>query len=214
VSACHVDSKLSPAPAHPYDVWESEPNDAHCCAHDLGWLSVGDQFVLGGTIRDDGLDPFDGFRLRSSGPCSVRFVLQPLDGVSDLDLCVWDPLLNDFAFCFESGAQLEQGVFNVHSSGAAFHLVVASYIGRSEYRLWISCEPIGLGLNAGEAPPARAPSPKANRFNGYGAASENVALESSLGPLWVVEYDADSDQVDVQPGAWWRAMQADASREQ
>lgn len=200
--ACHRSSKYGHEPVPYYDVWEQEPNDANCCANDLGWIAIGDEFVIGGAIRDDGFDPFDGFHLRSLAPCAVRFALEPLDGVSDLDLCVWDPWLGDFAFCFESGAAIEQGVFNVPSGGASFHLVVASYIGRSEYRLRVRCEPIGLGLNAGEAPAAEADSPKHGRFDAYRPSEEASAAPVDWRPLWLVEYDAASDSLEVRPGAW------------
>lgn len=202
--ACHGESRHVHPPVAPFDVWEQEPNDAHCCANDLGWIGVGDEFVIGGSIRDDNLDPFDGFQLRALGPCSVRFALEPLNGVSDLDLCVWDPLLANFAFCFESSAAVEQGVFNVPNSGAAFHLVVASYIGDSEYRLWVRCEPIGLGLNAGEAPPAESSSPKAGQFDAYRPLEEEPARRAALGPAWMLEYDPQLDQIELRAGAWRR----------
>lgn len=203
VNACHVERVDGGPVALPFDVWEQEPNDSHCCANDVGWVSVGDSFVIGGSIRDDGLDPFDGFRLRNVGPCSIRFALEPLDGVSDLDLCVWDPLLGSFSFCFESANPVEHGVFNVPFGGEDFHLVVASYVGHSEYRLHVRCEPIGFGLVAGDAPGAAGNRLKAGHFAPYGAApSAAPAPRRSAGPLWVLDYDADFEHIELHEGLW------------
>lgn len=203
LSACHVERKDGSHVAFPYDVWEQEPNDSHCCPDNMGWVSVGDSFVIGGSIRDDGLDPFDGFLLRNTGPCSIRFALEPLDGVSDLDLCVWDPLVGDFAFCFETSNAVEQGVFNVPNGGDAFHLVVASYIGRSDYRLHVRCEPIGLGLVAGDAPAATGEHPKAAHFAPYaGAPAQVESPRLRAGPVWVLDHDANFDHVELREGIW------------
>lgn len=203
-SACHVESRGGAPVAFPYDVWEQEPNDTNCCPNNMGWVSVGDAFVIGGAIRDDALDPFDGFLLRNTGPCSIRFTLEPLDGVSDLDLCVWDPLVGDFAFCFESGDSIEQGVFNVPNGGDAFHLVVASYFGRSEYRLHVCCEPIGLGLTAGDAPAAVQGSATAGHFAPYAGSPAPASLPPPrVGPLWVLDHDEHFEHLELREGVWF-----------
>lgn len=210
LAACHAhwddDDHHHPAPY--YDFWELEPNDSHCCPDDLGWVAVGDAFVIGGSIRDDGFDPFDGFELTSVGPCSIRFQLEPLDGVSDLDLCVWDPVLGDFAFCFESSDWIEQGSFNVPFSGSSFHLVVASYAGDSEYRLSVQCVPIGLGLTdqgGGEELGERRAelSSKAQRFGEYGPAEaaeevEELEVESAV----IVDLDLATGEHRVVEVRW------------
>ncbi len=202
--ACSEEPKKPPAPLVPFDVWERERNDDHWSANNLGWLAVGDDFVIGGSIRDDAFDPYDGFELRAMTPCAVRFALEPLDGVSDLDLCVWDPWIGDFAFCFQSAAAVELGVFNIHSGGAQFHLVVASYVGRSEYRLRVRCEPLGLGLSAGAAPAAETSSVKQAQFEGYRPSVEPRADAANWRPLWLVEYDLSLDTLEVRQGAWRR----------
>ncbi len=208
LGACHGYDKDDDHSKTPYyDVWEFEPNSTHCCPHDLGWITVGDDFVIGGDIRDDSYDPFDGFLLRTQGPCTVRFVLEPLDGFSDLDLCVWDPLLGDFAFCFESPDPYEQGVFNIPYSGAPFHLVVASYAGDSEYRLRVECDPINWGLvegSSGAADAANAAKP--GHFDAYRPAAVEAPAPSPVLPAWILEIDLESGDYAVRDAVWVNAV--------
>jgi hypothetical protein len=210
LGACHGYDKDDDPPKAPYyDVWEFEPNSTHCCPNDLGWLAVGDNFVIGGTIRDDNADPFDGFLLRAQGPCTVRFVLEPLDGFSDLDLCVWDPVLGDFAFCFESPDAYEQGVFNIPYSGAPFHLVVASYAGDSEYRLQVECDPIQWGLSSGFPASAEAgEDAKPGHFDAYRPAPASDPFESPAAvPAWILELDLESGSYALHDALLVRAVE-------
>lgn len=204
LGACevHVDHPHAHPVTPDYDVWESEPNDSHCCPDDMGSVSVGDAFVIGGTIRDDAYDPYDGFELANVQPCAIRFYLEPLDGVSDLDLCVWDPAIGDFAFCFDSANAYEEGVFEVSSSWNSFHLVVASYSGDCEYRLYVECEPIGLGLTA--AAEVRGPH-KALEFDGYGPANDAVEEPGArlLARGVMLEIDPVSGEFETASIEWY-----------
>jgi len=193
-------NKFVPTPA--FDVWEREPNDSECCPHALGWVWVGDAFVIGGNIRDDVNDLYDGFRLQNSWPCRIRFWLEPLDGVSDLDLCVWDPIQGQYAYCFETSDPIEYGEFNVPFGDYAFDLVVNSYSGDAEYRLYVNCDPIVFGLNATAAAPASAA--KVVREHTYGESREALEArrEEPVRPAWILEVDRSSGDFDVHPAAW------------
>jgi hypothetical protein len=129
-------------------VWEAEPNDAACCPDGIGQLWVGDCLVIGGTITELGPDFFDGFAFQNAQPCDIEFALVPVYSSADLDLCVYDPVIDDYAFCFETGNAIESGRFSVPSAFTDFQLVVSSYAYASEYRLEIHCVPISLGMMA------------------------------------------------------------------
>jgi hypothetical protein len=193
--------KLPPSP--PFDVWEVESNDSECCPNWLGWVSVGNAFVVGGNIRDDVQDLYDGFRLQTALPCRIRFWLEPLDGVSDLDLCVWDPIQGQYAFCFETSDPVEYGEFNVPFGDYVFDLVVNSYSGDSEYRLYVNCDPIIFGLNATAAP---AEDAKVARQHTYGEPREalEVEREERALPAWIVQVNPGSGEVEVHEAAWRR----------
>jgi len=132
-------------PRPDWDAWESEPNDSHAEPNVLGFFYVGDEFTLGGWIRDDVYDPFDGFAITSGEPLDISFVLEPVASNADLDLCVWDPQLGAFAFCFDSPNSVEVGRFSVPDGLTEFHMVVSSYSGDTEYRLRIRAEPLTFG---------------------------------------------------------------------
>lgn len=154
------DDRPSPPPPY-YDVWEDEPNDSHCCPDEIGTLFAGGQIVIGGRIQDDPDDPFDGFGFESGEPIEVNFLLEPVDHLADLDLCVWDPALGAFAFCFDSPSSVEVGHFLVSSSFDPFHLVVSSFDGDAEYRLTVWAEPPGFAALAASA--AEPEEPKGTR---------------------------------------------------
>jgi hypothetical protein len=170
--ACDNDHHHEDPPPAPYfDVWEQEPNDASCCPDYLGTLYVGDALVIGGFIRDDGFDPFDGFGFRSGEPMDIEFYLEPVDGWADLDLGVWDPTVGDFVLIWDSPNSVESGVFTIPSALEDFQLVVMSYEGDAEYRLFVWADPptfftpesAGLGpTKAGRAVPSDLYGPAEN----------------------------------------------------
>lgn len=203
LAACGEIEHRKPPPWPPFDVWEAESNDSECCPNWLGWVSVGNAFVIGGNIRDDVQDLYDGFRLRNTWPCRIRFWLEPLDGVSDLDLCVWDPIQGQYAFCFETSDPVEYGEFNVPFGDYTFDLVVNSYSGDSEYRLYVNCDPIIFGVNATAAPATDA---KVAREHTYGEPREarEVEPEEQALPAWIIEVDARSGDFKVHEASWRR----------
>lgn len=203
LAACGEIEHRKPPASPPFDVWEAESNDSECCPNWLGWVSVGNAFVIGGHIRDDVQDLYDGFRLQNTWPCRIRFWLEPLDGVSDLDLCVWDPIQGQYAFCFETSDPVEYGEFNVPFGDYTFDLVVNSYSGDSEYRLYVNCDPIIFGVNATAAPATDA---KVGREHTYGEPREALEVESQdhALPAWVIEVDPRSGDFKVHEAAWRR----------
>lgn len=134
------DAPPPPPPAPYYDFWELEPNDSGCCPDYLGTTYAGESFVIGGYIRDDVYDPFDGFGLTSGEPHDVEFFLEPVAGSADLDFGVWDPYLGQFVLLWESPYATESGRFTVSGTFEDYQLVVMSYSGDAEYRLsvWIA----------------------------------------------------------------------------
>lgn len=180
VSACHHsddDCGGCPPPpaAAPYDFWEVEPNDSGCCPDVIGTVYIGDEFIIGGTIRDDSLDPFDGFGLTSGEPLEVEFFLEPVAGSADLDLGVWDPAIGDFVLLWDSPGATEGGRFTIPSTFKDFQLVVMSWAGDAEYRLWVWIDPPSLfTLASAPAEPTRLDRPVPLEL--YAPAPE-VALE-------------------------------------
>ena len=154
---CH-DCDPPPAPPAPYyDFWEIEPNDGACCPDVIGTVYVGDEFIVGGAIRDDSFDAYDGFGLTSGEPLEIEFFLEPIGTNADLDLGVWDPVVGDFVLLWDSPGTTEGGRFTLSGAFRDFQLVVMSYAGDTEYRLWVWVDPPTLAALA--AGPAAAATP-------------------------------------------------------
>jgi len=170
------DDTPPPPPTPAYDIWELEPNDDGCCPDYLGTTYAGDAFVIGGRIRDDLYDPFDGFGLTSGEPHDVEFFLEPVAGSADLDFGVWDPYLGQFVLLWESPYATESGRFTVSGTFEDYQLVVMSYSGDAEYRLsvWID-PPTFLHLTADEPHVEKIARPKA--LAAYGTAAPGPASE-------------------------------------
>jgi hypothetical protein len=128
---------------------ETERNDDPATANDFGLLVPGDHFFIDGTIRDDGLDEFDGFRFTSGDMIHVDFQLFIDDPASDLDVCLYDPLLDVTVDCFATPNNPEQGGVDVVSAGFDFHLVVESFLGLSGYSLEIIVQPLFAATASG-----------------------------------------------------------------
>ncbi len=170
---CGTPDNDDPPPVAYYDIWELEPNDDGCCPDSLGTTYIGDTFVIGGMIRDDLYDPYDGFGLSAGEPQDVEFFLEPVAGGADLDLGVWDPLLGEFVLLWDSPYATESGRFTLPATFTDYQLVVMSYSGDAEYRLSVWIEPPTFFQLAGGA----AHSEKMDRpvpLAGYGAGSEGI----------------------------------------
>ncbi len=129
-----VESEQEPA------VIELEPNDDAFSANYLGYLAPGDRVVIQGEIVDC-CDPFDGFAFLSTDPLLVEVSLESFDG-GDLDVCVYDPTIDDFSLCFENGGAFDGGSFEVLFGGAEFHTVVAPFDFGSRYTLTVDAYPL------------------------------------------------------------------------
>mgnify|MGYP001090395946 CR=1 FL=1 len=78
------------------------------------------------------------------GGGEVRVELDAHDAFADLDLCVWDPYLNEYVLCLLTPGD-EYGSFTV-AAGFEFHLVVDGYFGGSPYDLYIETSPAFFGF--------------------------------------------------------------------
>ncbi len=131
LAGCHGSVEVYVPPVPVYS--ESEPNDDAFYANDFGYVSAGDQICIAGNVRDDGFDPQDGFAFTAAGPVAVEFTLDAFCECADLDVWLYDPLRDEFVALFDSPHDPEWGQFTVYSQ--AFHLVVVSAGGHSDYRL-------------------------------------------------------------------------------
>jgi hypothetical protein len=134
-------------------VGEVEPNDSAFNANYLGHLYGGDGVRVLGRIS--AADLYDGFAFVAGEPLSVRFVLRADDPGADLDVCVYDPYIDDFVLCFEDPLDPEVGSFDVLDAGAEFHIVVTPFAGVSDYELEIvaTCCALAPALQAGPSQP-------------------------------------------------------------
>jgi len=131
-------------------VGEVEPNDSAFDANYLGHLYAGSSVRVLGRIS--AADLYDGFAFVAGEPLSVRFVLSATNPTADLDVCVYDPSIDDFVLCFEDPLDPEVGSFDVLDAGTEFHLVVTPFEGVSDYELEIvatCCSLSSVALEAG-----------------------------------------------------------------
>ena len=177
---------------------EQEPNDDPLTANDFGVLRIGDRFFIDGFVRDDMGDPFDGFAFVAGEAIHVDFQLFSGDLAADLDVCLYDPQLDQTLACFATDVNPERGGVDVDAGGFAFHLVVESFVGDANYSLEISVLPLFVALTAedgatsGPRPQVRATDAQAIRTpraqSGYRdahpAAPPLVRLEERL---WIDE---------------------------
>jgi len=117
--------------------FEVERNDDPLTANHFGVLRPGDRFVIEGNVRDDLADPFDGFAFTAGGPLHVDFALS-VRNAADLDVCLYDPQLDETVACFATADNPELGGVDVTAGGLDFHLVVESFAGDATYRLEIA----------------------------------------------------------------------------
>lgn len=127
-------------------VFEHEPNDTQGYANALGVLQVGDELAIHGSIDCLACDPADGFKFSTSGPVALNFLLSSADGVSDLDLCAFDPSIGGYFLCYENGGSIESGTILLGGAAAELHLVVSAFSGGGAYTLWVDVLPLDAAL--------------------------------------------------------------------
>ncbi len=131
-AACHGSAEIAVTDSHPV-YSESEPNDDAFGADDFGFLHPGEHFGIAGNVRDDPFDPQDGFAFVAAGPIVVEFELEAFCDCANLDLWLYDPLLDEFVGVFDSSSGTERGSFTVYSQ--EFHMIVVSAAGDTSYGL-------------------------------------------------------------------------------
>lgn len=136
---------------------ETEPNDDPLTANHFGVLHPGDHFFIDGFVRDDLADPFDGFAFTAGSALHVDFQLFIGNPAADLDVCLYDPQIDQTVACFATQDDPEQGGVDVFAGGLDFHLVVESFVGDATYSLEI----VVLSLFAASAEPNRLVAPYA-----------------------------------------------------
>lgn len=142
LGACHGSARLSvspppytpPAPPPPPVYGEGEPNDTAWLAPWFGVVHPGDLLYIDGHSTDDGSDPQDGLAFSVNGPTRIDFTLFVDDPWTDLDVWVFDPVLNAFVGGFTVPYGDEKGTFWL-SGAQEFHLVVVSADGPSWWTL-------------------------------------------------------------------------------
>jgi hypothetical protein len=137
-AACSHGGHGHPTPAPDPTLHEVEPNGTAATANGVGPIRPGSYFPIRGHVDDFGSDLFDGFAFVSDVPLEVEIVLTADHPAADLDVCVFDPFLNEFIGCFETPWNPEVGFVTVFEPGVEFHLVVSSFRGSSGYTLEVS----------------------------------------------------------------------------
>jgi hypothetical protein len=153
---------------------EAEPNDDPSTANHFGILQVGDHFLIQGFVREDAPDPFDGFAFTAASPMHVDFQLFIDTNTANLDVCLYDPQIDQTVACFATQANPEQGGVDVSAGGLDFHLVVESVLGDGPYTLEIVVQ----SLFAATAADERAAAP-ANGLAGVNAHAEHATAAES-----------------------------------
>jgi len=134
-AACHGSAEIVVTDSHPI-YFESEPNDDALGADQFGFLHAGEHFGIAGNVHDDPFDPQDGFAFVAAGAIVVDFELEAACDCADLDLWLYDPVLDEFVGVFDSKSSTERGSFTVY--GQEFHMIVVSALGDTGYRLDLS----------------------------------------------------------------------------
>lgn len=113
---------------------ELEPNEVVEDANFLGFVRPGREFLIDGFVADAGPDQVDHFAFEVGEPVEVEFYLDALVGNGDLDVCIYDPVLDEYVFCFENPGN-EHGFFSAPFVGEEFQIAVYSFEGSAEYEL-------------------------------------------------------------------------------
>jgi hypothetical protein len=187
--------------------FELEPNDAPEHANPVGPVAIGDHFRILGHVSSLGPDLFDGFALQALEPCQVELALYADEPFADLDVCVYDPMLAAYAFCFASPFNPETGAFSIFGAGTDFHLVVTSFAGAASYELDVRVVPLSAGSFATAGPGVRLeragaeaaalePARRAHHegyFRGGRAASSDAEEDELYEPGELIEIDGDGN---------------------
>jgi hypothetical protein len=159
LASCHDDDCHDCDGGDPIPVFfEAEPNDVPAQATSFGVLLPGDHFFIDGSVRDDLTDPFDGLAFTSGSALHVDFLLHSQRASADMDVCLYDPFLDQTLACFATDVDPEVGGVDVTGPGFDFHLVVESFLGDASYSLEILVQPLFAATAAEDSDPERSPS--------------------------------------------------------
>lgn len=134
---------------------ELESNDTPDRANHFGLLRRGDRLLIEGFI-DDPVTDIDGFAFTAAHPLHVDFQLFTDAPGADLDVCLYDPAIDEVIACFATPNEPERGGVDVFEGGLDFHLTVESFVGASTYTLEIVVHPLFALSAEQEAALARA----------------------------------------------------------
>jgi len=118
-------------------IFEEEPNNTFFSPQGIGPVFGGDSFTILG--HSDFFDA-DGYAFLAQEDIDVYVTLDGHNPFANLDLCVYDPIAQDYILCEISGSSDEQGSFTV-SAGFEFHVVISSVFAGSDYDLDIDIHP-------------------------------------------------------------------------
>ncbi len=201
LAGCYVDDDCYKC-GEPYYYAEQEPNDSAATADWIGPVGPGDGLAVLGHVTYWGPDIYDGFAFSTASACDVEIALWTDDPFADLDLCVYDPDLGQFVFCFETGEDPETGVFTIWEAGKPFHLVVTSFTGASSYTLEVrASHPSSVPATAGSGLAAAVEHREGRAafwadYRGLAADSGEPLL---LLPGEIVTIDLESGAVETEP---------------
>lgn len=169
LSACGGGGGGTVTPPASQVLQEIEPNDNALNADYIGQLVPGDFVEIQGSILECCSDPYDGFAFYAPGPVELVMTLIEANPAADLDFCIYDPTIEQMVACWETDLHPEVGVFDFAGPGE-LHVVIASYVGDSDYLLQIEARPLPPLMLASQAEPEvnRAASVRAaKRFERY-----------------------------------------------
>lgn len=189
---------------------EREPNDTVHGAPFFGGVEPGTRFAISGHIDDDQPDLYDGFALRADEPCTIEFALESHELFTDLDVCVYDPELDEYVVCCDGPSDPEKGSVTILEPGKVVHLVVSSARGDTRYTLHVSGQLAYGAATASSAEvlaPAAGDDAKAARRRGYAHPDDEPVEHDDTAPrvrpfdlLWI-----DVDRGEVVRGRGVRA---------
>ena len=151
---------------------EAEPNDTVDQPHDLGALAAGDVRTIVGQTSMNPVDD-DAFAFEADEMLDIDLTLSFEDtGANDFDILVYDPLVQDFPFAFNSTSVPEVGSFTWQGP---FQLLVIAFAGEGGYTLQVNATAAQVaGQHAGGGP---------QRIGALARARGRLLLASDDGPL-------------------------------
>lgn len=184
-------------------ILEQEPNDSSSNPQPIAFLSASDYVVIKGHIDDSGFDPYDGFAFTVDRPVEVDVTLSTYGSGADLDLVVYDPLIDADVVFFQSPYDPEGGVFYVDATPfdpVDFDLVVNSFAGSSSYTLEVRTYPLPATYAASSPAPGAPEASDASRLGvGAGGTATSAAERAGRFDAWSAQDgapEAGTDEAD------------------